>query len=131
MNRNSALKLLLALVGLLFVAGIYPLIMSIRQRNPTDYSDQMMLSFYFVLGIFLLLAIRHPSANRNLIAFTGWSTLAHAAVMAVQSAQMGTKRSELPPLAIVAIVSAILIWLTPAADASSHPPLAGDSLRLN
>ena len=41
----------------------------------------MMLSLYFTLGIFLLLAARDPSANRSLIAFTAWSSFAHAAVM--------------------------------------------------
>src|SRR3989449_9856847 len=47
--------------------------------------DAMMLSLYVTLGIFLLLAARNPSANRSLIAFTAWSSFAHAALMAVQA----------------------------------------------
>jgi hypothetical protein len=43
----------------------------------------MMLSLCVALGIFLLIAVRNPSANRSLIAFTAWSCFAHAAVMAV------------------------------------------------
>jgi hypothetical protein len=34
------------------------------------YTFDMMLSLYFALGIFLLIAARNPSANRSLIAFT-------------------------------------------------------------
>ncbi len=41
----------------------------------------MMLSVYATLGIFLLPAPRAPSANRSLIAFTAWSSFAHAAVL--------------------------------------------------
>jgi hypothetical protein len=34
--------------------------------------------------MFLLLALRDISANRSLIAFTAWSSLVYAAIMAVQ-----------------------------------------------
>jgi hypothetical protein len=113
MNRERALKILLALVGLFFVAGIYPLITSMMHPKQSDYPDQMMLAIYATLGVFLLLAIRNPAANRSLIAFTAWSSLAHAAVMAVQSIQIGSQRTELPPLGVVGIICLILIALTP------------------
>jgi len=80
-NRERALKVLLALVGLFFVAGIYPLITSMMHPKQSDYPDQMILAVYATLGVFLLLAVRNPAANRSLIAFTAWSSLAHAAVM--------------------------------------------------
>jgi succinate-acetate transporter protein len=38
----------------------------------------MLMSIYVTLGIFLLLAVRDPAANRSLIAFGGWASLAHA-----------------------------------------------------
>jgi ABC-type Fe3+-siderophore transport system permease subunit len=79
----------------------------------SDFPDQMMLSIYATLGIFLLLAVRNPSAHRSLIAFTGWSSLAHAAVMAVQSVQIGSERSELPALGVVGVICVTLIALTP------------------
>jgi hypothetical protein len=72
-NRERALKILLALVGLFFVAGIYPLITSMMHPKQSDYPDQMILAIYVTLGVFLLLAIRNPAANRTLIGFTGWS----------------------------------------------------------
>src|ERR1700761_2332071 len=114
MKRELALKILLALVGLFFVAGIYPLITSVMHPKQSDYPDQMILAIYITLGVFLLLAVRNPAANRTLIAFTAWSSLAHAAVMAVQSLQMGNERTELPPLGVVGVICVILIALTPA-----------------
>ena len=111
MVRERALKILLVLIGLFFVAGLYPLITSLSHRNPSDYPDQMMLAIYATLGVFLLLAVRNPSGNRTLIAFTGWSSLAHAAVMAVQSIQIGSERTALPPLAVVGIIAVAVILL--------------------
>ena len=66
MRRERALKVLLVVVGLLFVAGVYPLLMFLYE----DPVLAMMLSVYVALGIFLLLAARNPSANHSLIAFT-------------------------------------------------------------
>jgi hypothetical protein len=113
MNRERALQILLALVGLFFVAGIYPLITSVMHPKQSDYPDQMMLAIYVTLGVFLLLAVRNPAANRSLIAFTAWSSLAHATVMAVQSLQLGNERTELPPLGVIAVICVILIVLIP------------------
>jgi hypothetical protein len=62
MRREQALKIVLVLVGLLFTAGIYPLMVFTRQEPALA----MMLSLYVTLGIFLMLAAREPSANRSL-----------------------------------------------------------------
>src|SRR6266853_4762768 len=97
MNRERALRIVLVLVGLFFVAGIYPLMTTVRsawQANNEDAAP-MMLSLYVTLGVFVLLATRNPSANRSLIAFTAWSSFAHAAVMLVQSFQMASERTHL------------------------------------
>ena len=69
MRRERALKIVLLLVGLLFSALIYPMIIFAAQEPALS----MMLSVYLTLGILLLLAARNPSANRSLIAFTAWS----------------------------------------------------------
>jgi hypothetical protein len=74
MRRERALKIVLVVVGLLFSALVYPLLMFVRQEPALA----MMLSVYVTLGIFLLLASRNPSANRSLIAFTAWSSCVHA-----------------------------------------------------
>jgi hypothetical protein len=87
MMRERALKAVLVLVGLLFVAGVYPVTMDLWHANPSDTGDDMMLSLYFVLGVFLLIAVRNPAANRSLIAFTAWSSFAHAVVMSALALQ--------------------------------------------
>ncbi|HEV2388061.1 MAG TPA: DUF6632 domain-containing protein [Candidatus Acidoferrales bacterium] len=94
MLRERALKVVMVLVGLLFSAGVYPLVMSFWQPNESEYAP-MMLSVYATLGVFLLLAARNPSANRSLIFFTAWSGFAHGAVMAVQAFQNASERGEL------------------------------------
>jgi tryptophan-rich sensory protein len=97
MWRERALKIVLVLVGLLFTAMIYPLMMFVRQEPALA----MMLSVYVTLGIFLLLAARDPSANRSLIAFTAWSSFAHAALMAVQAFRNLIARGELVGVAVL------------------------------
>ena len=94
MNRTRALQILLVLVGLLFLAGVYPLATSLGQAKQAEYGP-MMLSLYVELGIFLLLAVRNPAANRSLIAFTAWSSFAHAAVMSLQSLRDVSDRGHL------------------------------------
>jgi hypothetical protein len=91
MIRERAQKVVLVIVGLLFIATIYPLLFLVR-GEPTL---QMMLSIYATLGVFLLLASRNPSAHRSLIAFAAWSSLAHAATMAVQALFEVSERTHL------------------------------------
>src|SRR6266404_9751300 len=87
MIRVRALKTALVVVGLLFVATAYPLVaMRIGE------AEQMMLSVYVTLGVFLLIAARNPSAHRSLIAFTAWSSFAHALVMGTMAFQFANQR---------------------------------------
>jgi hypothetical protein len=83
MWRERALKVALVLVGVLFRAGIYPLIGSLLHPADSDTGDTMMLSLYVAFGIFLLIAVRNPSAHRSLIAFAAWSSFAHAVAMSI------------------------------------------------
>jgi hypothetical protein len=55
MNQERALKVVLGLVGLIFVASIYPLVVFVRAAPALS----MMFSHYVTLGVFLLLAIRN------------------------------------------------------------------------
>jgi len=105
------------LLGLFFVAGIYPLMTLVRsawQANNEDAAP-MMLSLYVTLGIFLLLAARDPSAHRSLIAFTAWSSFAHAAVMAVMAIYVTSARTGLLMVGVLLCVIGVpLIALAPA-----------------
>ena len=120
MWQERALKVVLVLVGLVFLALVYPLAIFLRQEPALA----MMLSVYVTLGIFLLLAARNPSANRSLIAFTAWSSFAHGAVMAVQAFQNMIERRELFGVAALALIGVALIVLAPAKRSVERVPVA-------
>ena len=110
MLRERVLKVVLVLVGLLFLALIYPMTLFVKQEPALA----MMLSLYVTLGIFLLLAVRRPSAHRSLIAFTAWSSFAHAAVMGLQAFRNWVARGELVGVGVLVIIGIALIALAPA-----------------
>ncbi len=109
MRRERMLKAVLVLVGLLFCAGVYPLILMIRHEPALA----MMMSLYVTLGVFLLLAVRNPSAHRSLIAYTAWSSFAHAGLMSVQAFLHLIARRELVGVAFFAVIGVALIVLAP------------------
>jgi len=110
MRRERALKIVLVFVGLLFSAAVIPLMMMVKQ----DPALAMMMSLYATLGVFLLLAARNPSAHRSLIAFTAWSSFAHAGVMSFQAFLNMISRRELIGSAVFAAIGVALIALAPA-----------------
>jgi len=110
MHRERVLKVVLVLVGLLFTAMVYPLVLFVKQEPALA----MMMSLYVTLGIFLLVSVRKPSANRSLIAFTAWSSFAHAAVMSYQAFRNLVARGELIGSAVLVIIGVALIALAPA-----------------
>jgi hypothetical protein len=113
------LRIALIVVGLIFIVGVYPLMMALWPSgwrwnpNQPEY-EQMILGVYATLGVFLLLASRDPLQHLSLIRFTVWSSLVHAGIMAVQAIQTPGERGHLlgdvPALVIVALV---LAGLTP------------------
>ena len=109
MKREVTLKVVLALVGVIFLALAYPLILFVRQ----DPATSMMFSIYVTLGVFLLLAIRNPLASRSLIAFTAWSSFAHAIVMGTQAMRGMVSRGELVGVAVLVVIGLALIALAP------------------
>ena len=118
MKRDVALKIVLAIVGLLFLALAYPLILFARQ----DPATSMMFSLYVTLGVFLLLAIRDPTASRSLIAFTAWSSFAHAAVMGTQALRNMVAHGELVGVAVLIVIGIALLALAPANQAVAPAP---------
>jgi|SRR5579863_1098377 len=116
-SRLRILRFVLVLVGLIFIVGVYPLMMALWpsgwrwQPNQPEY-EQMILGVYATLGVFLLIASRDPLKNRSLIWFTVWSSLVHGGIMAVQALNMPAEHGHLfgdvPALLIVAIVLAVL-----------------------
>jgi hypothetical protein len=116
MYRERALKVVLVLVGLLFIALVYPLTLFFSQAPALA----MQFSLYVTLGIFLFLAARNPSAHRSLIAFTAWSSFAHAAVMGTQAFLKLIQRGELIGSAVLIIIGVALIALAPAKQRSEQ-----------
>lgn len=115
-TRN--LSLALKLVGVIFVAGIYPLTII----WPSGWSWipaqpmylQMILGVYATLGVFLFLAAKDPMRNLSLIWFTIWSSLVHAGVMAYHAIATPENRGHLlGDVAALAIVAILLAALTP------------------
>ena len=125
MIRERALKILLVLSGLACLASLYLLIGAIRDGVATTINrqDQMILSIYISLGVFLLIAARNPREHRSLILFAGWSTLAHDGIMIVQGIQYHDLRRDLLGFAIIAIIGLALIALIPAKQPKA--PIAG------
>jgi len=126
MNRERTLKILLVLVGLLFVAGLYPLLPSLGNvHSDVSSGDKMMLSIYVTLGVFLLLAVRNPAAHRSLIAFTAWSSFAHGAVMTIMAFQIPKERTSLLiAVGVLAFIGVALLALAPAKPAAGRASAA-------
>src|SRR5580765_5369155 len=114
MLRERALKVVLGLVGLFFSAAIYPAIGGLMDPAHSDTGDTMMMGLYFTLGIFLLMAVRNPSAHRSLIAFAAWSSFAHAVVMSVLGFEIASERvGFLVGTAMLVAIGIALIVLAP------------------
>jgi hypothetical protein len=115
MWRERTLKVVLGLVGLLFSAAVYPLIGGLRDPAHSDTGDTMMMSLYFALGIFLLIAVRNPSGHRSLIAFAAWSSFAHAVTMSIQGLEMPSERvGFLIGSGALVVIGVVLLALAPA-----------------
>jgi hypothetical protein len=89
----------------------------------------MMMSLYFTLGVFMLLAVRNPSANRTLIAFTAWSSFAHAVVMSILGFHIPSEKTGfLIGSAVLVVLGVALLALAPAepsaAPVTSSPTAA-------
>ena len=124
--RLRYLRVVMILVGLIFIFGVYPLMMSLWPSgwrwspNQPQY-EQMILGVYATLGVFLLIASRNPLRHLSLIWFTVVSSVVHAGIMMVQALQMPSEHGHLwgdiPALFIVAILLALLTPRGASADA--------------
>jgi hypothetical protein len=108
--RKRTLQAVLVLVGLLFTAAVYPMVVFFQ----TEAALAMMLSVYATLGIFLLLAAWNPAAHRSLIAFAAWSSFAHAAVMGSQAYRHYIAHGEMIGVWGLLVIGITLITLAPA-----------------
>src|SRR5438046_3129753 len=88
-RRLALLRGALAAIGVFASLCFYPLVRIWHAGFGWGTSDSdllpMLVGMYFVLGVFLIIASRDPLGHRSLIWFTVWSSVAHAAIMAVQT----------------------------------------------
>lgn len=126
--RLRYLRVVLILVGLIFVFAVYPLMMALWPSgwrwspNQPQY-EQMILGVYATLGVFLLIASRNPLRHLSLIWFTVFSSLVHAGIMTVQALGMPSEHGHLfgdvPALFLVAV---LLAFLTPRGAGAAQVP---------
>ena len=120
MKRERMLQVAVGLLGLFYVALIYPLYSDLAHSSwlleKKNECDPMFLSWFIALGPFLLLAARKPSLHRSLIAFAAFQSLAHASVMTIQTVQAwkhGVHR-DFTDVVVVGVIGGILLALSPA-----------------
>jgi len=132
-DRMKLLRAALIVVGLVFLAGVYPLTLVWPAGWAWHHSGQslylqMILGIYATLGVFLIIASRDPLANRSLIWFAIWSSVVHGAIMAAQAIAYPEHRGHLfgdvPALLLVAVVLAFLMPGKAAQTAGSAPRTA-------
>jgi len=116
---ERARKVVLVLIGLLYCAGVYPLASILWNRDVPGYTDAMLMSLYATLGVFLLLSVRNPSANRNLIAYAGWANLAHAATMAFMVFLPPRIPEHLTGVILYTVIGLVLLFFVPPKPASA------------
>jgi Family of unknown function (DUF6632) len=121
------LRVALKLIGVTFIFGIYVLTQvwpsgwSWHIGAHTPHYLQMILGVYATLGIFLLIASRDPLANLNLIWFTVWSSVVHAAIMGAQALANPEHIGHLwGDVLALFLVAAVLAFLTPRGTAKAR-----------
>jgi hypothetical protein len=116
-TRLLYLRIALIVLGLLFILGVYPL-MIVWPSGWTwgqghSHYQMMIVGIYATLGVFLLTASRDPGAHRSLISFTLWSSVVHGAIMAAEffgdAAERGHLLGDVPALFLIAIVLGVLM----------------------
>lgn len=119
MNRNQLLQAALIAFGAVFclvypLAAIWPSGWAWHEGAPSSsHYFMMIVGIYATLGAMLILAARDPAAHRSLIDFTIWSSVVHAAIMAIQAfadpMQHGHLAGDVPALLLVAVVLGVLV----------------------
>jgi hypothetical protein len=123
--RIRYLKIALVLIGVLCVAGVYPLTILwpsgwAWHAGGHSLYLQMIIGIYATLGVFLIIAARNPLEHLSLIWFTVWSSIAHGGIMAVQSLVYPEHRGHLlGDVPALFLFAAVLSSLTPRGKAGA------------
>ncbi len=118
-EKLKYLKIALYIFGVIFIAGIYLMMMWIwpsgwgwTPRQP-EY-EQMIMGVYATLGVFLIRAAKNPLEHASLIWFTIWSSIVHGGIMFVQALVDETERANLlGDVPALFLVAGVLWYLMP------------------
>ena len=117
-SRRSYLRIALIVFGLLFIFGVYPLMVvwpsGWAWGHGHSHYVMMIVGIYATLGVFLVLASQDPRAHESLIWFTVWSSVVHGGIMTAQAfgdpEEYGHLLGDVPALFLVAIVLGFLMY---------------------
>lgn len=134
-SAHRLLQIALAVFGAVFLL-IYPLALIwpsgwVWHSGSPHQSNYylMIVGVYATLGVFLLKAARDPKANISLIWFAVWSSVVHAAIMAVQSFgsgdHLGHLFGDVPALLLVAGVLSALMLSSHLSEDTRAPSRSG------
>lgn len=127
-KKDSLLRASLVVIGIVFIFGVWILGQVwpsgwVWHTEGRSHYYEMILVVYATLGVFLIRASRNPGANRSLIWFTVWSSVAHATVMAIQSFDPGDHLGHLwGDVAALYLVAGWLAFLAPRQSDDSTQP---------
>ena len=118
-DRLKYLKISLYVIGVIYIIGIYLMMMWIWPSgwgwtpSQPEY-EQMIMGVYATLGVFLIRAAKDPMTNASLIWFTIWSNIVHGGIMFVQAILDETERANLlGDVPALFLVAAVLWYLMP------------------
>ena len=102
--------------GLIFIFGVYPMMMWIwpsgwgwEPRQP-EY-EYMIMGIYGVLGVFLIRAAKNPTAHLSLIWFTIWSSIVHAGIMLIEAVVDPHELINIPGDIAALFLVAVVLWV--------------------
>ena len=120
MKRERLTRIVLVIVGLLYLAQIYFLYTDLWHSawllEGKNEVGPMFLSFFIPVGGFLLIAARRPSEHRSMIALAAWWNISHGGVMAIQTVEAwihGVHR-DFADVIIFLAIGVVLLALLPA-----------------
>ncbi len=120
---QSETRLRLLKIALVTFGGAFFLICSLGmvwppgwmwQGGESQYYLKIVYAIYAVLGAHLVAAAKNPTANRCLISFAIWSSVAHAAIMAAHAIGDSHERTHLAgEVSALLFVAGVLWYLSP------------------
>jgi hypothetical protein len=122
-----SLRAALVVIGAGLVVGVYPLSILWPSgwvwEHGGHYYMHMLFGLYATLGVFLVLASRHPLENLSLIRLTVWAGVVQGVIMLIHAltnpAERGHLVGDVPAAFLIAIV---LTTLTPRGGRAGGSP---------